>query len=124
MQRFACAPYVAPNEADRAMCSDTISDDDLVELDAAVGFGHVDAQQAQLAASAQQRPGEVPVLLLEPLDGRHHLARGELLGRLRDEPVLVGHPLRGEGSAGPVGSISQAPPRVAVAVVMGHSGNS
>ena len=33
---------------------------------------------------------ERPVLLLEPVGGRHHLVRDELLGRPGDQPVLVG----------------------------------
>ena len=112
----------AVGRAKRRRAGDVLGDDqrrDLVELDAAVHLGHVDAQQAQLAASAQERAGEVPVLLLEAFDRRHHLGRGELLGRLRDEAMVVGHPLGREGRPRP-SSIRSArhPPRVAVAVVI------
>ena len=59
-----------------ARCArETTSDADLVELDAAVRLGDVDAEQAELAAArctsvARQRP----VLLLEPIERRQHLA--------------------------------------------------
>ena len=90
--------------AERGRPGDVLGHDErrhLVELDTAIGFRHVDAQQAQLTTSAQQPAGEIPVLLLEPIDGRHDFRRGELLGGLRDEPVIVGHALGRERTVRP-----------------------
>ena len=92
--RLACAPNVAPNDA---CCGNLLGDDqrrDLVEVDAAVRLGNVGAEQAQAAALLDQLAIERPLLLLEPLVGRQHLAVDELRGRLPNQLVLVGDLLR------------------------------
>ena len=91
-----CAPNVVANDAASA---DRLADDDrrhLVEIEAAVRFGHVGRQQAQLAAALPERPGQRPVLLLEPIERRQDLLVDELLGGLADHPLLVVQPLARE----------------------------
>ncbi len=76
--------------------SNRLADDDrrdLVELDATVRLGHVRAEEAEVAGTADECAGERPVLLLELVEDRQHLARDELLGRLPDQLVLVAQPL-------------------------------
>ena len=69
---------------------------DLVEAEAAVLLGHLDAQQAQLARLAQELAGG---LVLEGEDlgkARHHLLLHELFRGLADHPLLFGEVLGGE----------------------------
>ena len=67
----ACAPNVVANDAD---ARHPLADDDrattLSSSSAAVLLGHVDAEQAELAAPLEQLAGERPVLLLEPIERR------------------------------------------------------
>ena len=56
--------------------------------------------------TADERPRERPVLLLEPLEHRQHLVVDELVGRLADQPMLVAEALRRE-DAGGVGVFDQ-----------------
>ena len=66
--RFTCAPNVA---RERRRPRHALADDhrrDLVEFEAPVLFGDVDAEQAELAARAEQPACEVPVLLLQPIE--------------------------------------------------------
>src|SRR5690606_31646875 len=78
--------------AERRRARDFLRDDergDAIEIESAADLRDVDAQQAQLAAAAEQRAGELPVLLLEPRFGRQDLGRDELGGRACDEAMLV-----------------------------------
>ena len=51
MVRFACAPKVAPKDADRASFSLTTSEVTLSRPSAAVRLGDVDAEQAEAGAA-------------------------------------------------------------------------
>ena len=66
---------------------------DRVQLDATIGFGHVDAEQSKRATSAQKMPRSTPVLLFHSVEFGQYFLRDELLRGLTDEAVLVGAPL-------------------------------
>ena len=72
MQRFACAPYVAPNDAEWAMCSETTSELTLSSSTPPYASGTLTPSKPEVAAPLQQRTGERPVLGLEPLECRQH----------------------------------------------------
>ena len=68
MHRFACPPNVVANDA---RAGDVLDHDErrrLVEIEAAVLLGDRDAEEAELTGAADQRPRELPVLRLEPLE--------------------------------------------------------
>ncbi len=69
---------------------------DLVQADAAELLRDVGSEQAEFAGSADEAACELPILLLEPVERWLHLIRHELVGRLTDEPMLVGQLLRCE----------------------------
>ena len=79
MLRLAWPPNVVANDAD---ARDALDDDErrrLVEIEAAVLLGHVDAEQPELAASADQRARQLPVLRLR---GARALGSTSLLDEL------------------------------------------
>ena len=87
--RLACAPKVAPKDADPRH---VLADDhrrDFVELHAAVLFGDIDREEPQLAAPDQQPSRDGPVLLLQAVELRQDLACDELFGRPRDETLFL-----------------------------------
>ena len=92
--RFVCPPKVAPNDAALAIRSLTTQRGDLVEVEAAVGLRHVDAEQAELAAAFDQPARDGPVVLFEPVELGQHLLVDELPRRVPDQPMLVGETLR------------------------------
>jgi hypothetical protein len=63
---------------------------DLVETDAAVGFRHVDAEQAEVAAALHQPSRELPVFLFQLVEDRQDFVLHELLRRPSDQPMFVG----------------------------------
>ena len=65
----------------------------LVELHAAVRFGDVDAEEAELTTAPHELPREIPVLLLEAIEHGQDLLVDEIRHGPGDEPVFVGHPL-------------------------------
>ena len=91
--RLVCPPNVAPNDAALAIRSLTSERGDFVEVDAAVGFRHVDAEQPEVAAPLEQRARDRPVVLFEAIERRQHFLLDELLRRAADQPMLVGEPL-------------------------------
>ena len=92
--RLAWAPKVEAKDADRAIRSLTIIDVTLSSCHAAVGFGDVHREQAQLATAHEQPSRDGPVLLLHAVELRKHLVLHELLGRAGDEALFLGEPLR------------------------------
>ena len=115
--RLACAPNVAPNDAARDML---LADDerrDLVELDAAVRLGDVDAEQPELAAAlhAAARASAQSFGSSRSSTGSTSLSTKSVDG-LRDQPVFLGQPLgREDRRRDRVGSSSHSPPRSRVA---------
>ena len=103
---MACAPKVAPNDAEREICSLTTIDDDLVERQAAVLLCRVGAHDAQRAAALDQLSRERPVLLFEPVEHGQHFVLHEVADRVADHPVLLGPLFRSE-DAGRVGRLEQ-----------------
>ena len=101
--RLVCAPNVVANEA---AATRRLAHDDrrhFVQLDAAEGLGHVSPQEAEVAAApAHERARERPVLLLEPVERRQHLAGDELVSRLSNQLVLVAQSLGREDRLGRV----------------------
>ena len=88
---------------ERPAVADAGADDDgrrLVEGEAAPGLGHVGPQQPEVAGAADEAPGELPVLGLEPVVVGRDLVVDELGRGLVDQPVLVAQPLGGERRAG------------------------
>ena len=92
------------------------SDDDerrrLVEIEAAVLLGNVDAEQPELAGTAHERRGRAPSPSVSSRSsfGSTSLL-DELLDRLRHQPVLVRQLLRREDVVeAPVSSSSQEAP--------------
>ena len=63
---------------------------DLVESQASVLLGDVHAQQAQVAGLGEQLAQERVVLLLQPIDQRHHFASHELVAGAEELPLLSG----------------------------------
>ena len=79
-----------------------LADDDrrrLVELNAAIFLGYVDAENPELPAALDEAARESPILLLEPLEDRQHFSVDEVGDRLADHPMLVGESLGREGGA-------------------------
>ena len=110
MQRFACAPYAAPNDADRAMRSETTSAETLSRSRPPYCLGNVDAEQSKLAGTSDEVARERPVFRLELIDLRQHLAVDELLDRLRHQPMLFRQLFGREHRCGSVSSSSHEPP--------------
>ena len=94
--RLDCPPNVVANDAARATFSTTTSADFLSRSRPPVLFGGRQAQQPQLAAALDQLARERPVLRFHPVQVGQHLRVDELLGGLRDEPMLLGQLLRRE----------------------------
>ena len=63
---------------------------DLVHLHATVGFGNVDAGDAQFAGFLQEFAGERKILLLDAIGVGHDLFKRELFGRRGDLLVFFG----------------------------------
>ena len=116
----------AVGRAKRRRAGHVLGDDqrrDLVELDPAVRLGHVDAQQAKLAAPAQERAGELPVLSargVRPPARTSAEANSSVVCAMRRWSSVLRSGVKVPAAV--VDSISQAPPRVTVAVVMCGSG--
>ncbi len=83
----------APGGGEAGVLGDVVGDDgggDLVHLQAAVGFGNLDAAQAQVAGLLQQIAGDGEVLVLDLLDVGKDLVDREFFRGLADELVLLG----------------------------------
>ena len=90
----------AERRRERGRAADGFAGDDgrgLVEADTAERLGDIGTEQADLAAAPDERPRQRPVLLLEPRQRRKDFRRHQLVGRLRDQPVLVAQLLGREG---------------------------
>ena len=93
----------AEARAERRRVRQLLADDDrrhLVEADAAVDLGDVDAEQTEIAAAAHQFARERPVLLFEPIELWHHLVVDELPRRLADQAMFLGQAFRREDGVG------------------------
>ena len=115
----------ADGRAERRVARELLRDDergDLVEIDAAVLFRHVGAEQAERTALGEQLAIERPVLLLEAVLGRQHLVVDELGRGLRRSARCSSVSCSGVITlAGPVSSSSHAPPLVVCSVVVAIS---
>ena len=89
----ADAAVRAPGGGEAGVLGDVVGDDgggDLVHFQAAVGFGDLDAAQAEFAGLLQQIARDGEILVLDLLGVGQDLVDGELFRRLRDELVLLG----------------------------------
>ena len=103
----------AERGAERRRSGEPLADENrghFIELDAAVRLRDVDAQEPELAAALHERPGEGPVLLLEPIELRQDLLDDEFFGGLADHALFVGELLWREHGVG-IGWLEQ--PRAA-----------
>ena len=100
MARPVCAPNIDPNDPDCPIRPLTNDGRGFVELDTTVDFRHVGAEEAQLAAPAEQPAREIPILLLELIVARDHLVRHELAGCLVDQAMLLRQSFRSDHRSG------------------------
>ena len=115
--RLACAPKVAPNDAERESFSLTMSDETLSRPTPPYASGTSTPSSPRSPQRRSSCRASVPVLLLEPVERRQHLVVDELFGRSRDQAMLVGHALRREDGVG-VGGFEE--PRAAAHEVGGN----
>ena len=103
----------AERRAERRRARHPFADEErrhLVEVDAAVGFRHVHAEQPELAASLEEPARDGPVVLFEAVERRQHLLIDELLRGAANQPVLVREPF-GRQDLARVGRLDRATPR-------------
>ena len=87
--RLACAPKVAPNDADRAIFSLTTSEVTLSRPTPPYASGTSTPSRPEVAAALDELARQRPVLLLELVELRQHFRIDELLCGLADQPVFV-----------------------------------
>src|SRR5438477_3837108 len=75
-------------------------------METAVGFGDIDTQKAELAATLDQRASQLPVLLLEAIEQREDVVVDKIGDRLRDQALLVVELFRSQNARG-VGRLEQ-----------------